>query len=507
MSSENFIERSSGILLHPTSLPGKYGMGDIGPGAYKWVDTLVAAKQNCWQILPLGPTGYGDSPYQNFSAFAGNPYLISPDLMIEEGLLTEEEAQPPLFPEDKVDYGPVISFKVHLLKLAWKAFKNNKAEHLKEHFESFCERESYWLEDYALFMSIKDEHNGESWLNWEHDLRHRVPDAMEKASETLHNSIQNHKFSQFLFFKQWTELKGYANENGVSIIGDIPIFISSDSADLWSYPEGFLVDEDRRPTHVAGVPPDYFSATGQLWGNPLYDWEAHKKDDYAWWKNRLKSTLELVDYVRIDHFRGFEAYWKVPAGSETAENGVWEKGPENDLFDAIKKDFDRLPIIAEDLGVITAEVDALRENSAFPGMRVLQFAFGGGVESRFLPHNYETNTVVYTGTHDNDTSKGFYKKATEYERDFMRRYMGVDGSDISWDLIRLAMMSVADLSVYPLQDVLSLGSECRMNLPGVLGGNWEWRFKEDQIDPFTIARLADLTEIYGRWRNPNTEEN
>jgi 4-alpha-glucanotransferase len=266
------------------------------------------------------------------------------------------------------------------------------------------------------------------------------------------------------------------------------------------------VDEDRRPTHVAGVPPDYFSATGQLWGNPLYDWKAHKKDNYAWWKKRLKSTLDMVDYVRIDHFRGFEAYWKVPAGSKTAETGVWEKGPENDLFDAIKKDFDRLPIIAEDLGVITPEVDALRETSGFPGMRVLQFAFGGGVESRFLPHNYETNTVVYTGTHDNDTSKGFYEKATEYERDFMRRYMAVSGDDISWDLIRLAMMSVAALSVYPLQDVLSLGSECRMNLPGVLGGNWEWRFKQDQIDPFTIARLADLTEIYGRWTNPEGDE-
>ena len=504
---ENFIERSSGILLHPTSLPGRYGMGDIGPEAFRWVDTLVEAKQHCWQILPLGPTGYGDSPYQNFSAFAGNPYLISPDLLIDEGLLTPEEANPPLFPNEKVDYGPVISFKVHLLKLAFKAFTNNHADHLIEPFKTFCERERYWLDDFALFMAIKDEHNGESWLNWEHDLRHRVPEALEKVSEALHNSIQNHKFSQFLFFKQWSELKQYANENGVSIIGDIPIFISSDSSDLWAYPEGFLVDEDRRPTHVAGVPPDYFSATGQLWGNPLYDWKAHKKDDYAWWKKRLKSTLELVDYVRIDHFRGFEAYWKIPAGSKTAESGVWEKGPENDLFEAIKKDFDHLPIIAEDLGVITPEVDALRESSGFPGMRVLQFAFGGGVESRFLPHNYESNTVVYTGTHDNDTSKGFYEKATEYEKDFMRRYMAIDGNDISWDLIRLAMMSVAALSIYPLQDVLSLGSDCRMNLPGVLGGNWEWRFKEGQIDAFTIARLGDLAEMYGRWTTPDTQEN
>lgn len=498
MNNENFMTRSSGILLHPTSLPGKYGIGDIGPEAFKWIDTLVETGQKCWQVLPLGPTGYGDSPYQSFSAFAGNPYLISPDLLKEEGLLSDEDLDQPDFSVIKVEYGRVIPYKINLLNKAFKAFKAQKTYHLRENFDQFCEKEGYWLDDYALFMSLKDKHNGKSWLNWERDLRHREPKAMERAKTNLHDSIQNHKFSQFLFFKQWKELKAYANKNGVSIIGDIPIFISSDSSDLWSYPKGFLLDDDRRPTHVAGVPPDYFSETGQLWGNPLYDWSEHKKDDYAWWKKRLKAILKTVDYVRIDHFRGFEAYWKVPSGMLTAETGVWEKGPGYALFDSIKKSFKDLPIIAEDLGVITPEVDALREDCGFPGMKVLQFAFGGGVESRFLPHNYETNAVVYTGTHDNDTSKGFYEKAVQYEKDFMRRYMGVDGSDISWDLIRLAMMSVATLSVYPLQDLLSMGSETRMNLPGVLGGNWEWRLKEGQLDKFTISRLADLTTIYGR---------
>ena len=495
--TQNLMKRSSGILLHPTSLPGKYGMGDLGPQAYKWVDRLAEAKQKHWQILPLGPTGYGDSPYQSFSAFAGNPYLISPELLIEYGLL-RADIQVPAFSTDKVDYGWVIPFKVKILKMAWGAFKTGKGEHLKEDFDTFCEKEAYWLEDYALFMALKEDNGGASWLDWSRELRHREPVAMKEAEKKLSDTINSNKFFQFLFFKQWLGLKQYANDKGISIIGDIPIFISSDSADLWSYPEGFLVDEDRRPTHIAGVPPDYFSVTGQLWGNPLYDWEEQKKDDYTWWKKRLKATLELVDYVRIDHFRGFEAYWKIPAGSETAEPGVWEKGPYNHFFDAIKKDFEELPIIAEDLGVITPEVDALREHCGFPGMKVLQFAFGGGVESRFLPHNYETNCVVYTGTHDNDTTKGFYDKATDYEKDFMRRYMGVSGDDISWDLIRLASMSVADLAVYPLQDILSLGSETRMNLPGALGGNWEWRFTEDQIHDFTLARLKDLTEMYGR---------
>ena len=495
--TQNLMKRSSGILMHPTSLPGKYGMGDLGPQAYKWIDRLAEAKQKHWQILPLGPTGYGDSPYQCFSAFAGNPYLISPELLIEYGLL-RKDIEVPEFPKEKVDFGWVIPFKVKILKMAWGAFKAGKGAPLKGAFEEFCKKEAYWLDDYALFMALKEANGGVSWLDWNHDLRHRETTAMQKAEVELADEINSNKFSQFLFFKQWMELKQYANNRDITIIGDIPIFISSDSSDLWSYPEGFLVDEDRRPTHIAGVPPDYFSATGQLWGNPLYNWEAQKKDDYAWWKKRLTATLELVDYVRIDHFRGFEAYWKIPAGNTTAENGIWEKGPYNDFFDSLKKDFEELPIIAEDLGVITAEVDALREHCGFPGMKVLQFAFGGGVESRFLPHNYEKNCVVYTGTHDNDTTKGFYAKATDFEKDFMRKYMGISGQDISWDLIRLASMSVADLSVYPLQDILSLGSETRMNLPGALGGNWEWRFTENQIDDFTIVRLRDLTEMYGR---------
>ena len=413
--------------------------------------------------------------------------------------MTKEEAKPPEFPKARVDYGPVIKYKLKILKRAWKAFKSDKAKHLQDDFKIFCDQEAEWLDDYSLFMSLKSEYGEKSWLEWKDDaVRLRKNEAMQRARKRLTEEIRSHKFYQFLFFRQWDDLKSYANENGISIIGDIPIFISSDSADLWSYPEGFLVDEKNRPTHIAGVPPDYFSATGQLWGNPLYDWEQHRKTDYRWWKKRLEATLRLVDYVRIDHFRGFEAYWKVPAGSKTAEKGIWEKGPGKDIFDNLKRDMNELPIIAEDLGVITPEVDALREHCGFPGMKVLQFAFGGGVESRFLPHNYEHNAVVYTGTHDNDTTKGFYEKATDYEQDFMRKYMAVDGSDISWDLIRLAMMSVGTLSVYPLQDILSLSSHARMNLPGALGGNWEWRLVKDQLSGFEIARLGELTEIYGR---------
>ncbi|HPE69733.1 MAG TPA: 4-alpha-glucanotransferase [Thermotogota bacterium] len=505
MDTPSLIERSAGILLHPTSLPGPYGIGDLGPGAYAWVDFLKSANQKWWQFLPLGPTGYADSPYQCFSAFAGNPYLVSPELLHEEGLLSSEEAAPPTFPEDHVDYGPVIFYKVQLLTRAFERFESGNARQLREPFARFCEEHKDWLEDYALFMALKDAHNLASWLTWEEELVMRQPQALEKARNQYAQDIRRHRFFQFLFFHQWENLRSYAHENGVSLIGDMPIFISSDSADIWAFPQGFLVDEHRHPTFVAGVPPDYFSKTGQLWGNPLYDWEQHKKNGYSWWKKRLSATLKMVDLVRIDHFRGFEAHWEIPAGNPTAEHGRWVKGPGTDLFDNLLAGMDSLPIIAEDLGVITPEVDALRLRYNFPGMRVLQFAFGGGVESRFLPHNYEEqNTIVYTGTHDNDTSRGFYDKASEYEKDFMRRYMAVSGQDIAWDLIRLAHASVANLAVAPLQDVLSLGTEARMNLPGVVGGNWGWRFHSWQLDDFVTARLADLTQLYGR-ANPQPE--
>ncbi len=500
MSQNQLIQRSSGVLLHPTSLPSMYGIGDLGPWAYRWIDFLRRSRQRWWQFLPLGPTGFADSPYQCFSAFAGNPYLISPEKMIEEGLLTQEEAAPPSFSSEYVEYGRAITFKMGLLSKAFEHFESGWARSLQPSFETFCHAQAEWLEDYALFMTLKEEHHMESWLSWEDKLIMRSSDRIQRERDRLSRGIRHQKFVQFLFFHQWASLRDYANQNGIRFIGDIPIFISSDSSDIWGFPEGFIVDETRKPKAVAGVPPDYFSATGQLWGNPLYEWKTHQKQHYVWWKKRLNAILDLVDLVRIDHFRGFEAYWEIPAGNPTAEIGRWVKGPGYDLFDHLLDDTDTLPIIAEDLGVITPEVDALREHYGFPGMRVLQFAFGGGVESRFLPHNYEdSNTVVYTGTHDNDTSRGFYEKASEYEKDFMRRYMACGGEDISWDMIRLAWSSIADLAITPLQDILSLDSNSRMNIPGVVGGNWVWRFLPEQLNEFITDRLGNLTELYGRY--------
>ncbi|MBL8059075.1 MAG: 4-alpha-glucanotransferase [Anaerolineales bacterium] len=496
--------RSAGLLLHPTSLPGPYGIGDLGPAAYQWVDALVVAKQTWWQILPLGPTGYGDSPYQCFSALAGNPYLVSPDRLLEDGLLTRADLNAVLagarFPAHKVDFGPVIQFKVALLTRAWEAFQAGAAAALRPEFERFCAAQAGWLDDFALFMALKDAHGGVSWLEWEAPYRRRAPAALAAAREQHRDRIGQHQFRQFLFFRQWTALKAYANRCGVKLIGDVPIFVSSDSSDVWANPELFQLDDERRPIAVAGVPPDYFSATGQLWGNPLYAWEANRRTGYAWWINRVRATLGQVDLIRIDHFRGFEAYWEIPAGKPTAEIGQWIKGPGADLFQAMEAAFGSpLPLIAEDLGIITPEVDALREQFHLPGMRVLQFAFGGATEDRFLPHNYETrNTVVYTGTHDNDTTWGWYRQITDQERDLVRRYLGRDGHDVAWDLIRLAWGSVADYAIAPLQDVLSLGPEARMNLPGSASGNWNWRLTEGQLTRATLERLADLTTLYGR---------
>jgi 4-alpha-glucanotransferase len=491
--------RSAGLLLHPTSLPGPYGIGDLGPNAYHWVDALAYAKQTWWQILPLGPTGYGDSPYQCFSAFAGNPYLVSPDKLLEDGLIKPTDVAGLSFPTSRVDFGPVIQFKVKLLARAWENFKAGAAPQLRAEFEQFQHAQAGWLEDFALFMALKDAHGGDSWLKWEAPSRKREPRVLQKARADHADAIGLHKFRQFLFFRQWTALKRYANEKGVRLIGDVPIFVASDSADVWAHPELFQLDAECQPTVVAGVPPDYFSATGQLWGNPLYAWDVHKRTGYAWWIERMRAALAQVDLVRIDHFRGFEAYWEIPAGLPTAEVGRWVKGPGADLFEALRAALGNIPIIAEDLGVITPEVDALRLRFNLPGMRVLQFAFGGATEDRFLPHNYETrNTVVYTGTHDNDTTVGWYASITEEERDFVRRYLGRDGSDIAWDLIRLAWMSVADYAITPVQDILSLGSEARMNTPGTSAGNWSWRLTEAQLTRATLERLGDLTALYAR---------
>ncbi len=492
--------RRSGILLHPTSLPGPYGVGDLGPAAYAWVNALEWAKQHWWQILPLAPTGFADSPYQCLSTFAGNFYLVSPDELVKDGLLSRETVAGNSFPDDHVDFDHVIPYKIRLLTEAWANFKRGAAPNLKPEFEAFCQGESHWLEEFALFMALKDAHGGASWLEWEPELRERQPAALAAARATLAEAIAQHQFRQFLFFRQWQALKAYANAHGVRLIGDVPIFVAADSADVWSHPEGFCLDEHRRPRLVAGVPPDYFAATGQLWGNPLYDWAAMQQTGYAWWIERVRAVFRQVDLVRVDHFRGFEAYWEVSAGEKTAERGRWVKGPGQALFDRLTETLGELPIIAEDLGTITPEVDALRQRYNFPGMRILQFAFAGAVETRFLPHNYERNAVVYTGTHDNDTTRGWYASATETERAGLRRYLGYAGYEpqVSWALMRLAWGSVADLAVAPLQDVLELGSEARMNLPGRPSGWWRWRFTAEQLTGAVLGRLGEMTETYER---------
>jgi 4-alpha-glucanotransferase len=483
--------------MHPTSLPGPYGIGDLGPAAFQWVDALVRAKQKWWQVLPLGPTGFGDSPYQCFSALAGNPYLVSPELLIRDGLLQQGEIGDVRFPGERVDFGPVIQFKIRILHQAWANFQAGRATHLRAEFDAFRQRCAGWLDDYTLFMALKDAHGGASWLEWPMELVRRDPGRLAVARRDLSDAISRHQFAQFLFFRQWKALKDHANGRGIKLVGDAPIFVSSDSADVWANPDLFYLDERRRPTVVAGVPPDYFSATGQLWGNPLYNWDALAKTGYAWWVARMRATLELVDVVRLDHFRGFEGYWEVPASMPTAEKGRWLPGPRDGLFETLRRHLGRLPLIAEDLGVITPEVEALRERLRLPGMRVLQFAFSGP-DNRYLPHHYEPNTIVYTGTHDNDTTLGWFRTIPEEERKFLRSYAPWVENEPAWGLIRLAWSSVADFAITPLQDVLSLGTEARMNLPGRPAGNWGWRFTADQLHDGIINRLREITELYSR---------
>jgi 4-alpha-glucanotransferase len=491
-------QRSAGLLLHPTSLPGPYGIGDLGPGAYAWVDALVAARQTWWQILPLGPTGYGDSPYQCFSAFAGSRYLISPELLVRDGFIQELDLAGASFPAAYVDFGAVIPFKTSLLARAWENFLSGAAASLRSPFEAFCVQEARWLNDFALFSALKDAYGGANWQDWPRELMLRQPTGLRDARRQLSRSVGLHQFTQFLFFRQWKELKHYANSRGVYLIGDVPIFVASDSADVWANPELFLLDEERRPTVVAGVPPDYFSATGQRWGNPLYNWDALKRSRYAWWIARLRAMFTQVDIVRLDHFRGFEAYWEIPADRPTAEVGRWVTVPGADFLNTVREAFGGLPLIAEDLGLITPEVDALRMQFHLPGMRILHFAFHGDPDDRFLPHNYERTTVAYSGTHDNDTTIGWYANLQEHERRFLHRYLPHGSGDIAWDLIRLAWSSVADRALAPLQDVLSLGSEARMNMPGRESGNWSWRYTENMLTQPLLDRLADVTELYSR---------
>jgi 4-alpha-glucanotransferase len=492
--------RRSGILLHPTSLPGQYGIGSLNETAYEWVNFLDQTRQSLWQVLPLGPTGYGDSPYQSFSSFAGNPYLISLEELVQMGLLEQAvlDAAPAL-PAEGVDYGAIYQWKLPLLRTIAASFAARATPDQQAEFAKFCAEQASWLDDFALFMALKDAHGGAAWNQWEMALRSRQPAALQQARNDLAAAIHGHQFNQWLFYRQWLRLKGYANTLGIQIVGDIPIFVAMDSADAWTNPSEFFLDAEFQPLVVAGVPPDYFSATGQLWGNPLYRWEVMQGNGYAWWLRRIQAALRLYDIVRVDHFRGFAAYWEVPAGEPTAINGQWVPGPGADFFTVVKATLGELPIIAEDLGEITPDVIALRNQFGLPGMKILQFAFSTDASDKFLPHNYERPFIVYTGTHDNDTTWGWYRQsATDHERDHFRRYLRTDGRDAAWSLIEVAFRSVAATAIVPLQDLLNLGSEARMNLPGRADGNWNWRFLPGQVDAALAARLLETTTIYGR---------
>ena len=494
------LKRASGILLHPTSLPGPYGIGDLGLSAKAWIDTLARARQSWWQILPLGPTGYGDSPYQCFSAVAGNIYLLSPDDLIRDGFISAQDVSGQVFPDDRVDYARVIPFKLALLRRAWENFRVGQVPRMREPFDVFRSEHREWLDDYAFFMALKDARRGASWITWPRELMRTGGDSklLEFTRQELSEEIGLHQFGQFLFSRQWQALREHAISRGIKIIGDVPIFVSGDSADVWANPKLFLLDASMRPKSLAGVPPDYFSPTGQLWGNPLYDWKAMRAADYAWWVQRMRATLQFVDLIRLDHFRGFCAAWHVPFGEKTAVTGQWIEGPGAELFIHLQAELNGLPLIAEDLGEITPDVNELRDRFGLPGMKVLQFAFDGPANP-FLPHNYDgSNWVVYTGTHDNDTTRGWFNTLPDRERWFTGRYLARDGRDITWDLIRLAWSSCANLAIAPVQDLLDLGNEARMNLPGRPDGNWQWRMRQGAFNDHVVHRIADLTEVYGR---------
>ncbi|MBU1693282.1 MAG: 4-alpha-glucanotransferase [Verrucomicrobia bacterium] len=503
--------RASGILLHPTSLPGPYGMGEIGPQARLFADKLQAAKQRLWQMLPLGPTGYADSPYQSLSTFAGNPQLISFDLLVREGLLSRSRlARFPEFPRDHVDYGPVLQARTAMLQTASRSFDSRAGKSKHEAFAHFCRKHANWLDDFALFFALKNAHELRPWTTWAPELARREPAALKAARRKFKTAIRHVKIEQFLFADQWARLRKYCHKRGIQIVGDIPIFVAHDSADVWAHPELFYLDERGFPTIVAGVPPDYFSATGQLWGNPLYRWDVHRASGYGWWVRRMRHIFEMVDIVRIDHFRGFEAYWEIPGTEKTAIHGRWVPGPGADLFNVLRRELGGLPIIAEDLGVITPAVEQLRDQFQFPGMRILQFAFGNDAKAAdYRPESYPPNCAVYSGTHDNDTTVGWFRSEpgknstrthedVEKERRAILDYLKTDGSEIHWDLIRLAMRSRANTVVFPLQDILGLGSEARMNVPGTTSGNWTWRFAWDQLTPGMEEHLRRLTEETGR---------
>lgn len=527
------LKRKSGILVHPTSFPSKFGIGDLGEYSYKFIDFLREANQKLWQILPLNPTSFGDSPYQCFSTFAGNYLLISPYILIDEGYLNEKDINNiPNFNARKVEYSNVISYKNSLFKKAYQNFKLHSNKLQRSNYNNFCKKNSSWLNDYALFVALKqyfieerkndvnskeyqnyfkknkgfitencinDFFYGAVWNSWPEDIANREQKSIEKYINKLSESIEYEKFLQYEFFRQWDNLKKYANNNNIKIIGDLPIFVAMDSCDVWSNPNLFHLDTAGNPTVVAGVPPDYFSETGQLWGNPLYKWNLHKETEYKWWVDRISECLKLVDIIRIDHFRGFESYWAVKYGEETAINGEWVKGAGKDFFDILQKKLGTLPIIAEDLGLITPEVEFLRDSLNLPGMKILQFAFDEDEENDYMPHNISNcNCVIYTGTHDNDTTVGWYEKAPESYKDHFRRYMNTPGTDPAWDLIRLAFSSVASYAIIPIQDIMGLNSHDRMNTPGLPWGNWQFRYTEEMLADNLIYKLNYLTNLFNR---------
>lgn len=491
------ITRSSGILMHIASLPSPYGIGTFGKEAYEFVDFLVEAGQSYWQILPVGPTGAGDSPYQSFSTFAGNPYFIDLDLLKEEGLLTKEDYENVDFGNDpeKVDYEKMFNNKMPILRIA---FQNSKGKY-KDEIKNFRLENKAWLEDYALYMAVKSEFDLKSWQEWDTDIKLRKKTALEYFKEELKNEIDYWVFLQCLFFKQWAALKNYANINGIKIIGDIPIYVAEDSADTWANSEVFMLDEEKRPIVVSGCPPDAFSDTGQLWGNPIYNWSYLEKTHYKWWIERIKGNINLYDVTRIDHFRGFESFWQIPYGESTAVNGKWVKGPGIKLFNAVKEVLGEVDIIAEDLGYLTQEVMDFRDATGYPGMKVLEFAFDTREESDYLPHNYEKNCIVYTGTHDNDTVMGWFENTQKSDTDFAKRYLKLNKREgYNWGFIRGALSSVGNLAIAQMQDYLGLGSEARINIPSTLGGNWLWRVKKEYLSHKLAQKINKITKLYGR---------
>jgi 4-alpha-glucanotransferase len=491
-------ERRGGLLLHPTSLPGPYGCGTLGKAAERWLDWLEAAGMRVWQFLPLGPTGYGDSPYQSFSAFAGNSNLIDLEQLLQQGILEPDDLQP--IPEwtANIDYGQFLAWKWPILQLAAQRYLERVDQSTRAEFKNFTDEQKYWLKDFALFMSLKEANDGRAWTEWDKGFAHRVPEAMDNARERFSDRVEHEQVLQFIFHRQWAKIRHRAQQLGITLVGDMPIFVAHDSAEVWSHPELFRLGPDSMPDVVAGVPPDYFSSTGQRWGNPLYRWDEMERTDYDWWERRLRAALELSDVVRLDHFRGFSAYWEIPAEDDTAVSGHWVKGPGERLLGRLLEALGRLPLLAEDLGVITPDVEALRESLNLPGMKVLQFGLEGAPDNPYLPHNYSENCVAYTGTHDNDTSVGWYKNSSEGTRDFCRRYLASNGEHIAQDMMRAIWSSSAGWAIAPMQDVLELGSEARMNAPGSTVNNWSWRLPEPALTDDLAASLFDLNWIYGR---------